>query len=70
MKPILRDAGGFLAIRTANPQMLYVDKTAYLHRLISSGRSCGCPRASAATIGGEGESDPGEYVAVNRSCAR
>ena len=55
MKPILRDAGVFLAIRTANPQMLYVDKTAYLHRLISSGRSCGCPRASAATIEGGSE---------------
>ena len=36
MKPIPRDTGSFLAIRTANPQMLYVDKTAYLHRLVTS----------------------------------
>ena len=40
LKPIPEDTGSFLKIRTANPQMLYVDKTAYLHRLISSGRSC------------------------------
>ena len=40
MKPIPEDTGSFLAIRTANPQMLYVDKTAYLHRLVTSGRSC------------------------------
>ena len=40
MKPIPEDTGSFYAIRTANPQMLYVDKTAYLHRLISSGRRC------------------------------
>ena len=40
MKPIPEDTGSFLKIRTANPQMLYVDKTAYLHRLVTSGRSC------------------------------
>ena len=39
MKPIPEDTGSFLRIRTANPQMLYVDKTAYLHRLVTSGRS-------------------------------
>ena len=39
MKPIPEDTGSFLKIRTANPQMLYVDKTAYLHRLVTSGRS-------------------------------
>ena len=31
MKPIPEDTGSFYDIRTANPQMLYVDKTAYLH---------------------------------------
>ena len=40
MKPIPEDTGSFLAIRTANPQMLYVDKTAYLHRLVSCSRRC------------------------------
>ena len=40
MKPIPEDAGSFLKIRTAKPQMLYVDKTAYLHRLVSSSRKC------------------------------
>ena len=40
LKPIPRDTGSFLKIRTANPQMLYVDKTAYLHRLLTSGCSC------------------------------
>ena len=41
MKPIPEDTGSFLDIRTAKPeQKLYVDKTAYLHRLISSGRKC------------------------------
>ena len=40
MKPIPEDTGSFLKIRTANPQMLYVDKTAYLHRLVTSGRTC------------------------------
>ena len=40
MKPIPEDTGSFLAIRTANPQMLYVDKTAYLHRLVTSSRKC------------------------------
>ena len=40
LKPIPEDTGSFLAIRTAKPQMLYVDKTAYLHRLVTSGRSC------------------------------
>ena len=40
MKPIPEDTGSFLAIRTANPQMLYVDKTAYLHRLVTSSRRC------------------------------
>ena len=40
LKPIPEDTGSFLKIRTANPQMLYVDKTAYLHRLVTSGRSC------------------------------
>ena len=29
-KPIPEDTGSFLKIRTAKPQMLYVDKTAYL----------------------------------------
>ena len=37
MKPIPEDTGSFLKIRTANPQMLYVDKTAYLHRLECNG---------------------------------
>ena len=36
-KPIPEDTGSFLAIRTANPQMRYVDKTAYLHRMVTSG---------------------------------
>ena len=40
MKPIPEDTGSFLAIRTANPQMLYVDKTAYLHRLVTSSLKC------------------------------
>ena len=40
-KPIPEDTGSFLKIRTAKPQMRYVDKTAYLHRLVTSGRS-GC----------------------------
>ena len=40
MKPIPEDTGSFYVIRTANPQMLYVDKTAYLHRLVTSGRKC------------------------------
>ena len=40
MKPIPEDTGSFFAIRTANPQMLYVDKTAYLHRLVTSSRKC------------------------------
>ena len=40
MKPIPEDTGSFLVIRTANPQMLYVDKTAYLHRLVTSSRKC------------------------------
>ena len=40
LKPIPEDTGSFLKIRTANPQMLYVDKTAYLHRLLTSGCSC------------------------------
>ena len=40
MKPIPEDTGSFYDIRTAKPQKLYVDKTAYLHRLISSGRKC------------------------------
>ena len=40
MKPIPEDTGSFLKIRTANPQMLYVDKTAYLHRLVTSSRKC------------------------------
>ena len=40
MKPIPEDTGSFYDIRTANPQMLYVDKTAYLHRLVSSSRKC------------------------------
>ena len=40
VKPIPEDTGSFLKIRTTNPQMLYVDKTAYLHRLVTSGRSC------------------------------
>jgi len=40
MKPIPEDTGSFLAIRTAEPQMLYVDKTAYLHRMITSSRRC------------------------------
>ena len=39
-KPIPEDTGSFLKIRTAQPQMLYVDKTAYLHRLVTSGRTC------------------------------
>ena len=40
LKPIPEDTGSFLAIRTAKPQMLYVDKTAYLHRLVTSSRKC------------------------------
>ena len=40
MKPIPEDTGSFLKIRTAKPQMLYVDKTAYLHRLVTSSRKC------------------------------
>ena len=40
MKPIPEDTGSFLVIRTAKPQMLYVDKTAYLYRLVSSSRKC------------------------------
>ena len=40
MKPIPEDTGSFLVIRTAKPQMLYVDKTAYLHRLVTSSRKC------------------------------
>ena len=40
LKPIPEDTGSFLAIRTANPQMLYVDKTAYLYRLVTSSRRC------------------------------
>ena len=40
MKPIPEDIGSFYVIRTAKPQMLYVDKTAYLHRLVTSGRKC------------------------------
>ena len=40
LKPIPEDTGSFLAIRTANPQMLYVDKTAYLHRMVTSSRKC------------------------------
>ena len=40
VKPIPRDSGSFLAIRTANPQMMYVGKAAHLHRLLTSGRSC------------------------------
>ena len=48
MKPIPEDTGSFLVIRTAKPEpMLYVDKTAYLHRLVTSSRKClflACPR--------------------------
>ena len=40
LKPIPEDTGSFLAIRIAKPQMLYVDKTAYLHRLVTSSRKC------------------------------
>ena len=40
MKPIPEDTGSFYDIRTAKPQMLYVDKTAYLHRLVTSSRKC------------------------------
>ena len=39
-KAIPEDTGSFLVIRTAKPQMLYVDKTAYLHRLVTSSRKC------------------------------
>ena len=38
MKPLPVDTGSFLNIR--NGGMLYVDKTAYLHRLIVSSRKC------------------------------
>ena len=38
MKPIPKDTGSFLKLRTAG--QLYVDKTSYLHRIISSSDSC------------------------------
>ena len=38
MKPIPKDTGSFLSIRNAG--QLYVDKTAYLHRLIASKDKC------------------------------
>ena len=38
MKPIPKDTGSFLNVRTGG--MLYVDKTAYLHRLIASCDKC------------------------------
>ena len=38
MKPIPKDTGSFLSIRNAG--QLYVDKTAYLHRLIASTDKC------------------------------
>ena len=38
MKPIPEDTGSFLSIR--NDGQLYVDKTAYLHRMITASRKC------------------------------
>ena len=38
LQPIPEDTGSFLSIRNAG--QLYVDKTAYLHRLIDSADKC------------------------------
>jgi len=39
MQPLPIDTESFWKIRTSNPQKLYVDKTAYLHRLITDPQS-------------------------------
>ena len=40
LQPIPKDNGSFIDIRTAVPPMLYVDKTAYFHKLITASRKC------------------------------
>ena len=40
LQPIPEDNGSFIDIRTAVPPMLYVDKTAYFHKLITASRKC------------------------------